>query len=160
MKDIDTAKVMKNLPIGVQSFEVLRSNDFLYVDKTQEIHKLIMSGRAFFLSRPRRFGKSLLVSTLEAIFKGQKELFDGLYIQDKVDWTQLNHPVVRIDFGSTSNRSPEGLTNSLNDLVTSTASKYDVSIEKEELPDRFAELIEKLHTSSGYQTVVLINQRV
>ncbi|MDR0832720.1 MAG: ATP-binding protein [Candidatus Symbiothrix sp.] len=149
---------MKNLPIGIQSFAKLRNSDNLYIDKTEQIHSLITSGTTYFLSRPRRFGKSLLVSTLEAVFKGQKELFKGLWIEDKVDWTELNHPVIRIDFGGTSNRSPEGLANSLNDLVTATALDYDVNLEKEELSDRFAELIAKLHISTGYQTVILIDE--
>ncbi|MDR3093269.1 MAG: AAA family ATPase, partial [Bacteroidales bacterium] len=100
---------MKNLPIGIQSFEKLREGDYLYVDKTETIHHLITSGQVFFLSRPRRFGKSLLVSTLEAIFRGQKELFGGLWMEDKVDWTQLNHPVIRIDFGGINNKTAADL---------------------------------------------------
>ncbi|MDR2027311.1 MAG: AAA family ATPase, partial [Prevotellaceae bacterium] len=73
---------MKKLPIGIQSFEDLRSRDCIYVDKTEVIYRIISDGKVYFLSRPRRFGKSLLVSTLEAIFKGRKELFEGLYIYD------------------------------------------------------------------------------
>uniref|UniRef100_UPI000AB7B435 AAA family ATPase n=1 Tax=Candidatus Symbiothrix dinenymphae TaxID=467085 RepID=UPI000AB7B435 len=79
---------MQNLPIGIQSFANLRRDDCLYVDKTEDIHRLITSGRVFFLSRPRRFGKSLLVSTMEAIFKGNKALFKGLWIENNWDWTQ------------------------------------------------------------------------
>jgi hypothetical protein len=75
--------VMKKLPIGTQSFENLRKNDCIYIDKTGIIHQMISEGRIYFLSRPRRFGKSLLVSTLEAIFRGQKELFEGLYIYNR-----------------------------------------------------------------------------
>jgi hypothetical protein len=82
---------MKPLPIGIQSFADLRKRGCLYVDKTEDIHRMITSGKTYFLSRPRRFGKSLLVSTLEAIFKGEKELFEGLYIYDKIDWE--SHPV-------------------------------------------------------------------
>jgi hypothetical protein len=78
---------MKKLSIGRQSFEDLRKNDCIYVDKTEIIHRMLSEGKAYFLSRPRRFGKSLLVSTLEAIFKGRKELFEGLYIYDKWDWS-------------------------------------------------------------------------
>ena len=70
---------MKPLPIGIQSFSELRKGGYLYVDKTEDIHRMITSGKPYFLSRPRRFGKSLLVSTLEEIFKGNKELFEGLY---------------------------------------------------------------------------------
>ncbi|GHS87954.1 ATPase AAA [Bacteroidia bacterium] len=149
---------MKNLPIGIQSFEKLCEGDYLYVDKTETIHRLITSGQVFFLSRPRRFGKSLLVSTLEAIFKGQKELFDGLWIQDKVDWTQLNHPVIRIDFGQTTNTTPQELTDSLFCFLTDTASKYDIILGNTGLPSRFSELIAKLHQSTGRQVVVLIDE--
>jgi hypothetical protein len=149
---------MKGLPIGIQSFTNLRNGNYLYVDKTQDIHRLITSGRYFFLSRPRRFGKSLLISTLEAIFQGKKELFEGLWMEDKMDWAKLNHPVIRIDFGGMNNRSPEGLTDSLNDFIKTTASEHNINIENTQLPGRFAELITKLHRSSGYQTVVLIDE--
>jgi len=79
---------MKALPVGIQSFADLREKNYLYIDKTQEIYHLITSGKIYFLSRPRRFGKSLLVSTLAEIFKGSKALFEGLYIYDKYDWAQ------------------------------------------------------------------------
>jgi Holliday junction resolvase-like predicted endonuclease len=147
---------MKALPIGIQSFSKLRENNFLYIDKTKEIHRLITGGTAFFLSRPRRFGKSLLVSTLEEIFKGNKDLFEGLYIHDKIDWAQ--HPVIRLDFGRFSNYTPEALTNSLYDFLNTVASEHGFSLEKIELPDRFVELISRLHVSYGRRTVVLIDE--
>jgi hypothetical protein len=149
---------MKNLPIGIQSFEKLRQGNYLYVDKTKEIHRLIVSGQVYFLSRPRRFGKSLLVSTLESIFSGQKELFKGLWIEDKMDWAQLNHPVIRIDFGKTANRSPEELVDSLTDFLRITAEAYQINFISSQLPGRFAELIEKLHQTTGQQVVVLIDE--
>jgi len=77
---------MKKLPIGIQSFAKLREEDCLYVDKTEDIYRLFSSGNTYFLSRPRRFGKSLLLSTMEEIFKGNKNLFEGLYIYDKIEW--------------------------------------------------------------------------
>jgi hypothetical protein len=77
---------MQQLGLDTQSFENLRNNECVYVDKTEVIYRMITGGRIYFLSRPRRFGKSLLVSTLEALFKGQKDLFEGLYIYDKWDW--------------------------------------------------------------------------
>jgi hypothetical protein len=88
---------MKQLPIGIQSFEDLRSNNYLYVDKTEDIHSIISTGTIYFLSRPRRFGKSLLVSTMDELFRGNKHLFEGLYIYDKWDWSQ-QYPVIRIDW--------------------------------------------------------------
>jgi hypothetical protein len=87
---------MKALPVGIQSFEDLRANNYLYVDKTMFIHRLITTGKTYFLSRPRRFGKSLLLSTMEEMFKGNKALFEGLYIYDKIDWVQ--HPVIKLDW--------------------------------------------------------------
>lgn len=77
---------MKKLPIGLQTFRKLIEDDYVYVDKTRYILELIRSGTYFFLSRPRRFGKSLLISTLKEIFSGQRELFKGLYIEDRIDW--------------------------------------------------------------------------
>ncbi|MDR1341294.1 MAG: AAA family ATPase, partial [Prevotellaceae bacterium] len=85
---------MKKLPIGIQSFSDLRSKDYLYVDKTESIYRMVSRGKAYFLSRPRRFGKSLLISTFDALFSGRKDLFEGLYIYDKWDWTK-QYPVVR-----------------------------------------------------------------
>ena len=86
---------MKNLPLGIQEFKELRSNDYLYVDKTEKIHKLITTGKYYFLTRPRRFGKSLLLSTIKEIYKGNKSLFKDLWIEDKWDWTKKN-PVIHI----------------------------------------------------------------
>ncbi|GAP73004.1 ATP-binding protein [Candidatus Symbiothrix dinenymphae] len=148
---------MQKLPIGIQSFAKLRNDDCLYVDKTEVIHHLITSGTTFFLSRPRRFGKSLLVSTMEEIFKGKKSLFRGLWIEDNWDWT-VTSPVIRIDFGGTSNRSPEALTNSLLGCVKAKAAEYKINLEMVNLSDRFKELIEKLHCSAEKQVVVLIDE--
>jgi hypothetical protein len=92
------------LPIGIQTFSDIRENGYLYVDKTREIHRLISGGKVFFLSRPRRFGKSLLVSTLEAIFSGKKALFESLYIAGKIDWNE-RYPVIKLDWSSISHSS-------------------------------------------------------
>ncbi len=92
---------MKQLPIGIQTFEKLRKNNFLYVDKTSRFLDLIQSGTWYFLSRPRRFGKSLTLSTLEAMFKGKTELFQGLAAQDWVQEQSKNPaPVLRFDMSS------------------------------------------------------------
>ncbi|MDR2438089.1 MAG: AAA family ATPase, partial [Planctomycetaceae bacterium] len=139
---------MKKLPIGIQSFSDLRNKDYLYVDKTEHIYKMVTCGKIYFLSRPRRFGKSLLVSTLDALFSGCKELFEGLFVYDKWDWTQP-FPVIRLDFGSIANHDPGALMNSLSDFVKEIATNYRISIEKTELPDKFSELIKKIHRSTG-----------
>ena len=148
---------MKTLPIGIQSFIKLRTNDCLYIDKTQDILRLITGGNSFFLSRPRRFGKSLLVSTLEEIFKGNKALFEGLYIYDHWDWTQ-QHTVIRLDFGGISNRSAEALNQSLTHFVEAVAEYNGLQLKGISLTDRFTELILKLHSSTGHQVVILIDE--
>jgi hypothetical protein len=84
---------MKKLPLGTQSFEKLRKDGAVYVDKTEYVYNLINTGSVYFLSRPRRFGKSLLISTLKELFKGNKEIFEGLYIYDKWEWTK-KYPVI------------------------------------------------------------------
>ncbi|KZX10067.1 putative AAA-ATPase [Methanobrevibacter curvatus] len=88
---------MQKLPVGIQTFSKIREKNYLYVDKTEDIFNLIENGEIYFLSRPRRFGKSLLVSTLEALFSAKKELFKGLYIYDKWDWNK-KYPVIKLDF--------------------------------------------------------------
>jgi hypothetical protein len=89
----------KKLPIGKQSFEVMRSEEYVYIDKTEQVLDLINNGTYYFLSRPRRFGKSLLVDTMHCLFEGKRDLFAGLYIKDKRDRDQT-FPVIKISFGS------------------------------------------------------------
>jgi hypothetical protein len=147
----------KRLPIGTQSFEILRTTNCLYIDKTEHIYRMVTDGRIYFLSRPRRFGKSLLVSTLDKLFNGRKELFEGLFIYDKWDWTQ-QYPVIWLDFGSIANHTTEALINSLSDFIKRMAARYNVLIENTELIDRFAELIEKIAQSTGKRVVVLVDE--
>ena len=147
---------MKKLPIGIQTFSELRTKGYLYIDKTQDIYRMITSGKPFFLSRPRRFGKSLLVSTLEEIFKGNKALFEGLYIYDHWDWTQ-QHPVIRLDMGDVNNTLSMDLEDDLSAIITSIAQNYNITLSRK-LAGGFAELIEKLHLSTGQQVVVLIDE--
>jgi len=94
---------MRKYPIGIQNFKELITGGYLYVDKTPHIHRLTSMGKYYFLSRPRRFGKSLLISTLQALYEGKKELFNGLYIADKWDFTKTN-PTIVIYFNQMSLR--------------------------------------------------------
>ena len=95
-------------PIGIQNFEDLRKSDYVYVDKTRHIHRLVSTGKYYFLSRPRRFGKSLLLSTMEAYFKGKKELFKGLAMEDlEKDW--IEYPVLHLDLNGSKCMDPENL---------------------------------------------------
>jgi len=99
---------MKKLPIGIQTFKDIIEEDFVYVDKTEFAYKLISRGRYYFLSRPRRFGKSLFLDTLKDIFQGNKDLFKGLYIYDKWDWS-VRYPVLKISLRSGVIRDKERL---------------------------------------------------
>jgi hypothetical protein len=147
---------MQKLPIGIQSFVKLRKSDCLYVDKTKDIHRLITSGTTFFLSRPRRFGKSLLVSTLEEIFKGNKALFEDLFIYDHWDWA-VQHPVIRLDFGGINNNSPENLQKDIENFLLQIAQTHGITLTRTGAGS-FTELIGKLHEITGQQVVVLIDE--
>ncbi|MDR3246815.1 MAG: AAA family ATPase, partial [Prevotellaceae bacterium] len=150
--------MLQNLPVGMQSFEKLRKREGIYVDKTQYILQMLSStGTIYFLSRPRRFGKSLLISTLEAVFQGQKELFEGLYIYDKWNWNE-KFPVIHLDFGDRDYGSGEELKLSLNGFVDSTAQDNQISLIESTLSGKFSELIKKLHKTTGQQVVVLIDE--
>ncbi|MDR2774535.1 MAG: AAA family ATPase, partial [Tannerella sp.] len=148
---------MKILPIGTQSFETLRSDDCLYVDKTEIIHRIISNGRVYFLSRPRRFGKSLLVSTMEAIFKGKKELFEGLSIYDKWDWSQT-YPVIKIDWTLIDHSTPEKMEKDMIAYLKKIAQKHQITLASESASGCFRELTESLHEQSGQKVVVLIDE--
>jgi len=102
---------MKKLPIGVQSFDRIIREEFMYVDKTRQIYDLISQGHLYFLSRPRRFGKSLLVSTLKEIFQGNKELFKGLYIAEQTDYDWQSYPVLQFNFAEISTKPEELVQN-------------------------------------------------
>ena len=110
---------MKNLPIGIQTFRKLINGNNLYVDKTEHIYELLVQGSVYFLSRPRRFGKSLLISTLNEIFEGEKELFKGLWIY-RADYPWKKHPVVRIDFSKSKARNEDELINYSNSTTIRT----------------------------------------
>ncbi|GHT79455.1 ATPase AAA [Bacteroidia bacterium] len=150
-------KLMKNLPIGIQSFEDLRSNDYLYVDKTEDIYRLVTSGKINFLSRPRRFGKSLLISTLGELYTGNQSLFEGLYIYDKWDWTQ-QYPVIRIDWTNIEHSNREEMERDVSVFLKRQAALYEINLVSEYASSLFAELIESLHRKRGQKVVVLIDE--
>ncbi|GHV66272.1 ATPase AAA [Bacteroidia bacterium] len=147
---------MKKLPIGIQSFESLRSEGFLYVDKTKTIFQLT-SSRIVFLSRPRRFGKSLLVSTLGELYEGNKLLFEGLYIYDKWDWTQ-QYPVIRLDWTNIEHGSGEKMERDMSDTLRSIAATNKIALTRQYASSLFSELIESLHQKTGKKVVVLIDE--
>ncbi|MDR1474728.1 MAG: AAA family ATPase, partial [Endomicrobium sp.] len=135
---------MKKLPIGTQTFEKLISGNAVYVDKTEDIYKLINSGSVYFLSRPRRFGKSLLISTFKELFKGNKKIFEGLYIYDKWDWSKTN-PVIHLDFAEIGYKTSDELERSFNIFLDGIIGSQSLEVEKSApIPVKFAQLIEKL----------------
>ncbi|MDR2652495.1 MAG: AAA family ATPase, partial [Prevotellaceae bacterium] len=148
---------MKRLPVGIQSFEDLRNSEYLYVDKTEDIYRLISSGKIFFLSRPRRFGKSLTINVIKAIFEGRKDLFEGLYIYGKWNWEETN-PVIRIDFGGMSNHGTEEIKIALSDVINEIAKKNNVVLSKNTISGKFEELIGSIHLSTGKKVVVLVDE--
>ena len=108
--------LLRKLPIGIQTFEKLRKGDYLYVDKTELVWKIAYTSTPYFLSRPRRFGKSLLLSTFEAYFEGKKELFEGLAIEkQEKDWTK--YPILHLDLNTGKYDKKHSLTNVLNDTL-------------------------------------------
>lgn len=146
--------IMKRLPLGIQDFRKLREDDLLYIDKTQDIFRMIQSGYYYFLSRPRRFGKSLLLSTLKEIFLGSKELFKGLWIEDKIEWVE--HPVVHIPFNAIGYHDL-GLERAIERELVYVAKQYELRLESEGVSGKFRELLEKL-ASTGRKVVVLIDE--
>ena len=147
---------MKDLTSSVYTFEKLIDGNFLYIDKTDYIWKLIQPAYGqYFLSRPRRFGKSLTVSTLEAIFQGKKELFKGLALYDKsYDWK--TYPIIHLDFGDIKSASPELLEISLQQLIAEIATSYGLSLKTTNAQAQFRELI--LAVGKEEKVVILIDE--
>ncbi|GAA5819278.1 MAG: AAA family ATPase [Methanobrevibacter sp. CfCl-M3] len=148
---------MKLLPIGIPTFSEIIKNNYVYVDKTKDIYNMVTTGKIYFLSRPRRFGKSLLLSTLESLFKGEKDLFKDLYIHDKWDWEQ-SYPVIHLDMSEVKSKSSEILENSLINQIKRIAKEKKINLESDILIDIFAELIDEIHTKFGKKVVVLVDE--
>ena len=144
-------------PIGIQDFEKIRKDGFVYVDKTDLVYKMAQKGGYYFLSRPRRFGKSLLVSTMEAYFSGKKELFTGLAIADlEKDW--IEYPVLRMDLSGKSYDSPEVLQQVFDDYLSRWEKKYGIE-NKFTVPGiRFSQVIEAAYLQTGKRAVILIDE--
>jgi hypothetical protein len=146
---------MRKYPVGLQDFEGIIEGGYVYVDKTKYIYNLFEGGKYYFLSRPRRFGKSMLTTTMQALSEGKKHLFDGLYIADKWDW-EATYPVLRISFAD-MNFEKKGLELAIRDSLLEFASKFDIAIEDTEIASIFRALIKKLSEAHG-KVVVLIDE--
>ena len=148
---------MVNYPIGIQTFDKIREGGYLYVDKTKYIYEVTHPGQDVFLSRPRRFGKSLLTSTLEAYFSGRKDLFKGLAIEKlEKEWKQ--YPVLHFDLSDIKKGTVEDFEDSVNSSLASMEETYGVVKTADNLATRFKELVERIYKRTGKQVVVLIDE--
>lgn len=148
---------MLKYPIGVQTFEEIRTGGYVYVDKTEYVFRLADEGKYYFLSRPRRFGKSLLLSTMEAYFRGRKELFGGLAVEGlEKEWKV--HPVLRLDLGGASYNTREDLDNKLSQVLAEWEALYGVKNVYQTFATRFDEVITCAARRTGCKVVVLVDE--
>ena len=146
--------MLQKLPIGIQTFEKIINEDYLYVDKTEYIYRLLNSGNYFFLSRPRRSGKSLTLSTIKSIYLGQRELFTGLWVENQWDWDKV-HPVIHISF-SCVDYQDSGLDLGIQQMLTLQAEQHNIQLSSTTIKNMFAELVRKL--SAKGKVVLLIDE--
>ena len=150
-------KQLKRLPVGIQTFEKIRENDMLYIDKTEYIWNMTHLSNYIFLSRPRRFGKSLLVSTLQAYFEGRKDLFKGLFIESvEKEWTE--YPVLRFSMASGKHMEKEQLERYLGNRLAEYEGKYGITNPATDNNDRFTALIQAAYQKTGKKVVILIDE--
>jgi len=145
------------LPIGIQTFSEIRERGYYYVDKTPVIERLVQQNKFYLLSRPRRFGKSLLLDTLHCLFEGRQSLFEGLYIHDRWDW-QTTYPVIRLSFGDGVLTSREALDIHIEELLNAQAEVLGVRLRNTSIAGRFRELIYQTHQHHGQPAVLLIDE--
>lgn len=147
----------KIYPIGIQNFEKIRTGNFLYIDKTASIYKLVKTGSYYFLSRPRRFGKSLLISTLESYFQGKKELFQGLAMEQlEQDWEE--YPVLHLDLNARKYDDEEALLQELNKHLEKWEQEYDSPYSDRAPEERFYWVIQKAAEKTGQRVVILVDE--
>ena len=164
--------IARKLPVGIQSFKVLRKGHYLYVDKTDYLFQLVTSGRVYFLSRPRRFGKSLFLSTLAAYFLGQKELFKGLYLEKaeeeeeeeeeasvqehRAAWQE--YPVLHLDFNPSNYGVSDDLSIILNNHLCKWEELYGTKTSEQNFALRFAGIIQRVYQQTSKQAVILVDE--
>lgn len=147
----------KKLPIGIQTFTKIRGDDYYYIDKTPLAMKLIAEGSHYFLSRPRRFGKSLFLDTLKELFEGNEALFKGLAAQDQWNWA-IKHPVLRFSFSGNNYDQPGQLELDIIEQLDALDKQYDNQPHNRTCPGRFRELIQHMEQQAGQAVVVLIDE--
>ena len=144
-------------PIGVQDFGSIRQGGYVYVDKTELVHRLVTTGKYYFLSRPRRFGKSLLVSTLESYFQGKRELFQGLAIEKlEKDW--ISYPVLHLDLSGKTYRNENDLEIALDQHLSQWEKESGIAVRYPEPDARFKDVIDAAYAKCGKPVVVLIDE--
>ena len=149
--------MLKTLPVGISTLSEICNRNCVYVDKSKFVKQLVETGKYYFLSRPRRFGKSLFLDTLKQAFLGNKELFNGLYLESNWDWN-TKYPVIHISFASGELESKEKLSEKIHDLINEIASNYEVMLDTKSISSRFKELIIELYKKYNQQVVVLIDE--
>ena len=147
----------KKLPIGIQTFSEIRNDNHYYVDKTALALDLINRGKHYFLSRPRRFGKSLFLDTLKEIFEGNEPLFQGLAIHDQWDWS-VKYPVLRFSFGSGDYSTLDHLKEDLNKQLTHLEKHFEITPQFSYPSGRLSDLLVQLHQQTGNRCIVLIDE--
>ena len=147
----------KIYPIGIQNFEKIRKGGYCYIDKTAWIYQMVKTGSYYFLSRPRRFGKSLLISTLEAYFEGKKELFKGLAIENlEKDW--IKYPILHLDLNIEKYNSPDSLDKILNDKLEYWESIYGTRPSETSFSLRFAGIVRRAYEQTGQRVAILVDE--
>ncbi|MDE6865977.1 MAG: AAA family ATPase [Muribaculaceae bacterium] len=144
-------------PIGELSFENLRKEGFLYVDKTEYIEKIVQGSKYYFLGRPRRFGKSLFLSTLKCFFEGKRELFKGLYA-DSMEWDWEEYPVLYLDLNTGNFKDEKELGYLLDRHLREWEEKYEVDVRDESLSQRLATVIKEAYSKTGQNVVILVDE--
>lgn len=154
---VGTQPARRKLPIGIQSFAKIREADYYYVDKTGLALQLVDEGSYYFLSRPRRFGKSLFLDTLKELFEGNQALFEGLAAYEQWDWSK-KHPVIRISFSDGVLRDRAELDQRIEEILQDNQTRIGVTCTHQSLGGQFAELIALTHQKTGQRAVVLIDE--
>lgn len=144
-------------PIGIQTFEQIINGGFVYVDKTELVYRLVNNGKVYFLGRPRRFGKSLLLSTLEAYFQGRKELFKGLAI-DALEQEWKQYPVFHLDFNTGNCLNDGTLEAGIKDKLSDWEKLYGLVNDNPDFAQRFQKILHAAHEQTGLGAVVLIDE--
>ena len=144
-------------PIGIQNFGEIRRDGYVYVDKTALMWKMVDEGKYYFLSRPRRFGKSLLLSTMEAFFSGERELFRGLYV-DGVEWDWQTYPIMHLDLNTEKYDSPQALSDRIDLFLATNEKLYGHEPYEKSFGARFEGVIRRAFEKTGLRVVILVDE--